>query len=1224
MPSPDDCRIWCEEIRDILKDKIKRFQNKKLNKLKKCDERVVAALKRLQQKEQDESVEPTAQIYPILMRTYSQLSTEISEVVDGTRDHKVSRISDSLTILDSELKIALASSSREKKQAESQRDNQKKELVKKSLQNFSKAKKSAESLISKSQNKADAGDIDYATRMVEQSAVRVKEIVASTTYTAETPESIRDEIEKLNRIGSILAGSSSIRYEALMRDAQLAEVELRSIPEAATPLANLSRLISQARRLGASGQYSDAANQLEGYSRWLTEGRQAAKIRERALPTDALEEEAAEVRETLEDLNGLGSADEIAVFGRQIEALVKGKVDETAVASAIEELKRLDVTIDTRTQALMRVKADADKIVQTIESGRSTLLQELSIYRTRVARFDANSFKDVEEDINRFSERFNAAMELLNAPQIEDAAERLTSLQEELVDLRLRFSEEGWESEEFKAKLTNQLGQLRAIAAFPQVASEKATLQNLLFGLRAQCRNASGYTDAISEYESAGLEERFKALIEQAAELPSGEDFEELRKVSDTCWSEVRNQYSATSNLLLDLRTHLAEVPDPNDTRFHLLLETAWSKFNNQYDRLTDAEAIATLKDQSVASMQRVQDAINDVLQTPAKLEVLVGEIKESQSNIAVSKLPGMIAKLIEELGVLSESTKDFEDELNSIIEAGADAEDYESRLVALHKLIELRLAPLRRRTDAMAKRALEASEAFQDGLRYMEIPSRYQSVRNEFEMQARDIEDLARSGDPALIELANQMRMDCATRLLDVAPASNSTGERSGATFDMIDKLVKTLVNELGAGNKRVVSTYLPDTYLRLSRDLKEAIAETRRCEPGEGIQIIRKMEVPIVEAVQLAKSQKEKIELFESRVDVFQTEWKELRKLADRNILHPAKELNAYFDARIDEAKALSSTEKGLPEANKILQRLFREKMDLTGDDATSKIDAKNDVCKSNIAKVKEAAEQFVAQHRYCVEILIPEAKRLEENKGDGDLGQIEGMETIAKSAESSVKNYLKMLETNLVKKRGADKAPDLDKAREAFSQAQDMLEQIKRNAMRLASMTSSTNVNVSGNLVKVKANWEKQSRAFDTVIAAITSLMESDAKDVDAGGVDLPDSVDSVGFVEKLRSAKEVIGNLENSFDASAFNATFEILIQNPEGLEGAAKLELRRRKLAAREDALLIMRRYREEILLNPVFKKLVDASNPYEQKRVTGATGSLRAALKRVEIESLIA
>ncbi len=49
----------------------------------------------------------------------------------------------------------------------------------------------------------------------------------------------------------------------------------------------------------------------------------------------------------------------------------------------------------------------------------------------------------------------------------------------------------------------------------------------------------------------------------------------------------------------------------------------------------------------------------------------------------------------------------------------------------------------------------------------------------------------------------------------------------------------------------------------------------------------------------------------------------------------------------------------------------------------------------------------------------------------------------------------------------------------------------------------------------------------------------------------------------------------------------------------------------------------MRNYREELLHNPVIKKLVDTSNPFNQAKLLIAVADLRVSLKRIEVESLI-
>ena len=93
-------------------------------------------------------------------------------------------------------------------------------------------------------------------------------------------------------------------------------------------------------------------------------------------------------------------------------------------------------------------------------------------------------------------------------------------------------------------------------------------------------------------------------------------------------------------------------------------------------------------------------------------------------------------------------------------------------------------------------------------------------------------------------------------------------------------------------------------------------------------------------------------------------------------------------------------------------------------------------------------------------------------------------------------------------------------------------------------------------------------------------------------------------------------KLLAGVEGHFSVAAFAKPFAVLT------ESSGK-STEKDKLAAREDALRTMRQYRTDLLNHPVLVKLTDKKNPFDGPKMVAAAGYLRAALKRIEIETLI-
>ena len=84
------------------------------------------------------------------------------------------------------------------------------------------------------------------------------------------------------------------------------------------------------------------------------------------------------------------------------------------------------------------------------------------------------------------------------------------------------------------------------------------------------------------------------------------------------------------------------------------------------------------------------------------------------------------------------------------------------------------------------------------------------------------------------------------------------------------------------------------------------------------------------------------------------------------------------------------------------------------------------------------------------------------------------------------------------------------------------------------------------------------------------------------------------------------------MNDLFRTGVFDRPIDVLLNDQSATE---------ERLAARELVLRLMRQQREQILKNPVLRKL--SENPINSGVIMSSLGNLRTTLKRVEIETLV-
>src|SRR5690606_34011857 len=156
------------------------------------------------------------------------------------------------------------------------------------------------------------------------------------------------------------------------------------------------------------------------------------------------------------------------------------------------------------------------------------------------------------------------------------------------------------------------------------------------------------------------------------------------------------------------------------------------------------------------------------------------------------------------------------------------------------------------------------------------------------------------------------------------------------------------------------------------------------------------------------------------------------------------------------------------------------------------------------------------------------------------------------------------------------------------------------------------------------KVQKHWQEQTQTYSRAMRAVAESIRGCVATVEEtagkeGGID-PNQVKK--FKDDVEKAAKLVDAMVGHFRADAFAKPLTILTTKSSG-DKSEKEKLHRQKLAAREEALRIMRQLRTDVLNHPLLRLLASKENPFEQNQVMAALAYIRASLKRIEIETLI-
>jgi len=729
------------------------------------------------------------------------------------------------------------------------------------------------------------------------------------------------------------------------------------------------------------------------------------------------------------------------------------------------------------------------------------------------------------------------------------------------------------------------------------------------------------------------LETQYKTLSElkQRQNVPGKDEVDLLAETLRIATRNVREKGAALTDYLIPtmerLLTGLGE-PRVNEmrTRAEALLKD-WEDYRLYPD--TDPKNINKTAERAIQDLEKVRVEVQGIIDDPkTKLPELIKKLQGEEERRYADKLPDFIREQISKLDS-DTSRKQLRQALDSVVYSDRTPEKMTEALKIVRDSVLVALDKERKVANKKFDEQNEVAEEVTKSL--SEIKGRhsnFQAYQERLEKEVLDAKTMIASGDPDLLELARKSLLDIKRRVSEVHP--DQRGPKAlhySAAENVHARLAEKLGRTLVLKGSILIENRLPNTYKRLSAKLNETWLKASNMSPAEAEYTLRGLEAEIDTAWTEALLLNDEHERFKERKKRFESAWTKLKEKTRKNVTDKPKNIELYVESQLKYADGQRHTESGLPDAYKTLIALETEVLKLLAtpdkDDMREGVLKWDAQCFKNQELVRDMARQFKVELDHFKETLLKETKeRIEANLKKGLIQEVDAKDSIkivdnlkkqASAAGKIVKPYLANLETLPHERIGADESPSVEKAKADFKSARDLLYKGRLTAERLASATTTTNVNINEDLAKVQDNWVAQVKQFAATMREFSKAVVDAAGKVDEQTSGLQKE-EILKLKDKADQAKTLVEQMAGHFSLSAFEKPFSVLT-NPQGDPKA--------KLAAREQALRSMREYRDDVLDHPILRQLTDKSNPVGRDKLVAATGYVRAALKRIEIETLI-
>jgi hypothetical protein len=1072
-------------------------------------------------------------------------------------------------------------------------------------------------------------------------------------------EKVLDGIEK--KVESAATASSTAKKEsktdlksqkewlAMVRQAENAQDQMKAFRGVEAEQIELTTLLAKAKkRIVTDGAfttgYVEALTELKGYALILSKAQNKHQsIMSLDLP-DEIKQQGELMYAAIRAYGEVAPSfmtsmqwDEIPRLGGALRTELQKAVGEEAKREVIKkwlpELKKFE----------QQVTADRDKLVLEKKSATETIAKfHDELKKLRDKKVPEGMLVDSVRAVRVAEETDIADFEWARA---EAKAKRgLESLKETSDYFDLHAGE--W------TKKQQKLDEYKALALklmkWPPTSVAANSLLESIRAINDRFARSHDFEACSKEYVDEKIEHYGAELKKLEGTAPSDAKIDEVREALKQANIAVQDAASAVrTKKLWALENKLQGVADPSKTAFHTALDkllTAWYGFYGKPFPPTqpgaspgapDLKFIEKQKTEYLKALEALGKKVDEALKDKEKLAGVAGDIKREEERKNESRLPEHVKELIAQLlqmgGIAGRLTNEYELIVNDT--SGKVTEDKKTAL--LKKLrekvlvaIDGRREEIERRKQAAATRANELGESLTD------LKHRYKNFKNynaELDKQLGDIREMIESGDPDLLQMANKNMGELGQKIAEIDPENM---DEDSVRYSNVEAKWKELSEMLGSketrGGSLTIQNRLPNTYQKLLDQLNSAIVEAKKMSPAQGLEVLTKLEKPIADALEKARLVNDEHERFKESVRQLEFRWAGIKAETRTRVTDRTKAFEALFETRIREANAMRHAEDGLPAAYKLLNVVNGMLNEITlAPDKRAKLQELDAACAQEQRDIRDWARQFEVDRKDFAEKILSEAeKQVTKNYEDGLITKqdrddnqqmLTSLKDVASGAAKIVKPYLANLETLPHKRIGSNQSPDPKKAEADFAKARQMLADAKKSADRIASATSSTNVNIVGDLMKVQMHWAEQVRNFSTAVRSAADSIPTKIEELIKSG-----EITGTAQTAKNNAAKAqtLLVEMASRFRADAFAGPFAILTTEPPK-DKAAKEKLAKEKLAAREQVLRIMRQCRTDLLNHPVLTKMTDKKNPFDGPKLMAASGYLRAALKRIEIETLI-
>jgi len=788
------------------------------------------------------------------------------------------------------------------------------------------------------------------------------------------------------------------------------------------------------------------------------------------------------------------------------------------------------------------------------------------------------------------------------------------------------------------------------LGKWPPTAVRANSLLESVRAIKDRFATTFDFAACIKEYADEEIDKYGTELKNLEGTAPSDDKITEIRdalreaniKIQDLA-SEVRTKK------LWALENKLKGVADPSKTAYHTALDklmAAWSNFITkpmQTDpsgggvaQAPELKFITKQRDQYVKLLGDLSKKIDEAMNDKTKLAETTSDMQREEARKNEGRLAEHVKELIDQLLKMGGSAGLLPNRYDLIVndKSGRVTDDQKKALLLklrdnVMTVIDVRREELERRKQAAVNRADELAGSLK------ELKHEYKNFKAynaALDQQLADAREMIESGDPDMLLLADKNMGELARKISEIDPENL---DEDAVRYSDVESKWKELSEMIGSketrGGSLTIENRLPNTYKRLRDALDNAIVEAKKTNPTQGLELLLKLEKPIADALEEARLVNDEHERFKEKKRLLEFRWADIKKETRTRVTDRTKAFEALFETRLAEADGARHAEGGLPNAYKLLNAVGAMLNEITlAPDPRVKLQELDAACAQEQRKIRDWARQFEVDKKDFVDKIVADAKaKVAKNYEDGiitkqdrddNLATLSSLENVASGAAKMVKPYMANLETLPHKRAGANEAPDPKKAEADFARARRMLADAKKTAARCAEATSSTNVNIVGDLAKVQKHWAEQVRNFATAVRTVADSIPTAIAELEKSG----EITGTAAEAAKANAAKasEIVGEMASRFRADAFAGPFRILTQDTPK-DKKAKEAMMKEKLDAREQVLRIMRQCRADLLNHPVLTKLTDKSNPFGQAKLMSASGSVRAALKRIEIETLI-